>query len=255
MKKWICLSLLLIGGTLVYSQVGSVNFSGDTLRCKDGAGFRVLRFGENIPANEGVSSVGRFGDTTQLIYIEMMKLAPRPDAPYFFRISFPQLKMECDLRKAKTFNDVYDEICRYGLINQFGLDTNAVVTFEILKGHVSQSEINGTKTRKDSMTADRSVIVPRNTSTPIQIEEEDIVQDAIKIGSYETKITEGPNGKQTQIQIYNGIGALICTATESRQGSGDWRLLTYKDNRFHNLGSSKTNFEGLIKYLIKGAYL
>ncbi|MCC6818240.1 MAG: hypothetical protein IT245_05070, partial [Bacteroidia bacterium] len=66
----------------------------------------------------------------------------------------------------------------------------------------------------------------------------------------------GQSGLLRHFQIYNSKGVLICTATESKYLSHEWRLLTYKDNRFHSLNvPTEDDLMQILKSLISKDYL
>lgn len=256
LRSFVFMTMIL---PLVMSAQDSKNFklSGDTLTClKDQSQFRLKNMSVNLPLNQNLKAITSFQNDQVLIYIEKMNYEMNIFSNGFYRLTFPTLSTTCDLKKAMTFEDVYQSISESELLNLHGLDTNKVLVYAVIKGKVSDAELKGVKSRLDSIRDDRSVIMYRNLNAYVQIEVEDIVQDNVKIGSYETDTISGINGLQVQFKLYNSIGAMICTVTETKFGSKDMRLLTYRDNKFHSLNiKGKEDLREIIIYLIKNDYL
>lgn len=256
LRSFVVMTMIL---PLVMTAQDSKNYklSGDTLICLNNhSHFRLNSMSVNLPLNQNLKAITSFQNDQVLIYIEKMNYEMNIISNSFYRLTFPTLSTSCDLKKAVTFEDVYQSISENELLNIHGLDTNKVLIYTVIKGKVSDAEIKGVKSRLDSIRDDRSVIMYRNLNAYIQIEVEDIVQDNVKIGSYESDTIKGLNGLQVQFKLFNSIGAMICTVTETKLGSKDMRLLTYRDNKFHSLSvKGKEDLREIIIYLIKNDYL
>lgn len=257
LKSIVIMAMLL--PFVIAAQQTNFKLSGDTLTCSNNASrFKMKNMSVNLPLNQNLKAITHVDDDQVLIYLEKMnyEFAPALESNSFYRLTFPTLSTSCDLKKARSFEDVLHSICDHELLNAYGLDTNKVLVYAVVKGKVSDSELKGVKSRLDSISEDRSVIMYRNLNAYVQIEVEDIVQDKIKIGSYESDTLLGLKGSQVQYKIYNSIGAMICSATETKMGSKDWRLLTFRDNKFHSLPvKGNEDLRELILYLIRNSYL
>jgi hypothetical protein len=165
----------------------------------------------------------------------------------YYVFQFPGLSLECHVKSTGAANEVYDMICQNGLINNQALDTVRVETFVILKKGLAEL-------KREKPEQPDSVTSGRNKKAAIIFAGENIEQDGIVIGSFKESIIEGPTGALNKLMIYNSIGVLICTATETQLNSHDWRLLI--DNRFRSLATKPNkDKEDIIMYLISSGLL
>ncbi len=195
--------------------------------------------------------INKIGNGQTMIILSHLSYGNQQMVVPYIHFSFPGLGMSCDVERA----DAYETMCKYNLFRKQSLDTGSVEIFVVLKGHLDVAKAAGIKTLKDSMMLDKSIIVSRNKKAMLLFTEENIVQDQQVIGSFKESTTTGIHGPVKQLSIYNSIGALICTVTETSPTSHDWRLLTYKDHKFHSLKSTGNDREDIVKYLVEQGFL
>jgi hypothetical protein len=179
---------------------------------------------------------------------------------YYHHYQFPGLRMQCDVPSEIGSLDVYETICKYQLINEHGLDTMKVELFTVLKGTINPSiSISIDQNRVNVAQQDinnYNVIVPRNKQSFLMFLGDNIQQDSKMIGSIVKSTINGKDGLLTQYSVFNSVGAMICTATETKFMSYEWNLLTYKNNRFNSLTSSiGKDKDDIVKYLIDNGFL
>jgi hypothetical protein len=168
--------------------------------------------------------------------------------------------MQCDVPSEIGSLDVYETICKYQLINEHGLDTMKVELFTVLKGTINPSiSVSIDQNRVNVAQQDINnfnVIVPRNKQSFLMFLGDNIQQDSKMIGSIVKSTINGKDGLLTQYSVFNSVGAMICTATETKFMSYEWNLLTYKNNRFNSLTSSiGKDKDDIVKYLIDNGFL
>jgi hypothetical protein len=179
---------------------------------------------------------------------------------YYHHYQFPGLRMQCDVPSEIGSLDVYETICKYQLINEHGLDTMKVELFTVLKGTINPSiSVSIDQNRVNVAQQDINnfnVIVPRNKQSFLMFLGDNIQQDSKMIGSIVKSTINGKDGLLTQYSVFNSVGAMICTATETKFMSYEWNLLTYKNNRFNSLTSSiGKDKDDIVKYLIDNGFL
>jgi hypothetical protein len=179
---------------------------------------------------------------------------------YYHHYQFPGLRMQCDVPSEIGSLDVYETICKYQLINEHGLDTMKVELFTVLKGTINPSiSVSIDQNRVNVAQQDinnYNVIVPRNKQSFLMFLGDNIQQDSKMIGSIVKSTINGKDGLLTQYSVFNSVGAMICTATETKFMSYEWNLLTYKNNRFNSLTSSiGKDKDDIVKYLIDNGFL
>lgn len=167
----------------------------------------------------------------------------------YYNFYFPDLNLNCDLQDLLT-TDGSDVICKYKLINAFGLDTFRVETLVALKGNIKKKE------EEKKASEENFKIVERDKTKPVVLVGNDIYQNDKILGTFEELTIESPNGSLNQIQIYNTMKQMVCLATEIKKGSHVWRIHTNQDNRYFELKTTaKSDLDDLIKYLIDHQYL
>ncbi len=179
---------------------------------------------------------------------------PQNIQTYFYQYDFPALNRNCDILVTLGEKSVYEVVCKYGLINEKGLDTMKAETFVAMKGNVitPSSNLTNNITEKNEY----AVQVNRNTQSFLFITGDNIVQDQKHIGKIIKTTVKNVNGLTNQYQIYNVNNILICTATESELMSRKWNLLIYKSNKFFTLESEfAKDQDTILKYLIELGYL
>ena len=179
---------------------------------------------------------------------------------YYHHYQFPGLRMQCDVPSEIGSLDVYETICKYQLINENGLDTMRVELFTVLKGTINPTiSVSIDQNRVNTAQQDinnYNVIVPRNKQSFLMFLGDNIQQDSKMIGSIVKSTVNGKEGLLTQYSVFNSVGAMICTATETKFMSNEWNLLTYKNNRFNSVASSiGKDKEDIVKYLIDNGFL
>lgn len=174
---------------------------------------------------------------------------------YYDQYFFPGLNLVCDIKNAIGIPNVYENICQYGLINQFGVDTVKAEMFVILKGRVS-IPIQSNNQVSTNTTSSFDVIVPRNKSSFLMFLGDNIQQDSKYIGTITKNTVNGQSGLLNQYLIFNSVGVMICTATESSFMSNEWNLLVYKNNKFYKIKSSLgKDKEDIVNLLIENGFL
>lgn len=175
---------------------------------------------------------------------------------YYNHYQFPGLKMNCDVPHELGSLDVYETICKFQLLNEYGLDTMKVELFTVLKGKIKTNNIASGGQGAQQDVNNYNVIVPRNKQSFLMFLGDNIQQDSKMIGSIVKSTVNGKDGLLTQYSIFNSVGATICTATETKFMSHEWNLLTYKNNRFNTLISSiGKDKDDIVKYLIDNGFL
>jgi hypothetical protein len=171
-----------------------------------------------------------------------------------YTFTFPSINLACEVKPKGGPVDVYETICRQKLFKGTNLDTFKTETFVVIKDGTTIEKFRaGAGEQKDTGISARrkAMVAERNKSAPLDFSGQDVVQDNVVIGVIDETRVEGPSGELSMIYIYNTGGALVCTATSSGANSHDWRLLTYRDNKFHPLivtpGKDKRD---IVRYLI-----
>ena len=167
----------------------------------------------------------------------------------YYNFYFPDLNSNCDLQDLLSTNGS-DVICKFKLINAFGLDTFRVETFVALKGNMKKKE-EAKKANEENFK-----IVERDKTKPVVLVGNDIYQNDKILGTFEELTIESPNGTLNQIQVYNTMKQMVCLATEIKNGTHVWRIHTNQDNQYFELKTTaKSDLDDLIKYLIDHQYL
>lgn len=231
--------------------------SRDTLYCSGKIRAMAVSVEENLMLGTDARAIYMPGGKEVLILVDKQSYKnPAGQQSYYYQVDFPGLQMGCDIRESDKMGNPYDQICKNELITANGLDTNKVFIFTTLKGRIPESELQGQWSHKDSVIMMRSIIAARNVNAPINITDENLYQDAVMFGSYVQDTLVGQTGQVRHFQIYNSKGVLICTATETRMNSHEWRLLCYKDNKFQSLAFNEANdLKRILEFLIKEKYL
>ncbi len=237
---------------------GTAIESRDTLYCSGIAKGVVATIESNMLAGTSTQAIYKPGDTDVLVLIDLLNYNNfNGQKVYYTHYEFPRLQLECDikLKDIETYNP-YSALCQYDLINSYGLDTNKTFIFTTLKGKIPANELNGQRSHRDTVTMMRSIIAPRNTNAEIVITDENIFQDKVMFASFVADTLAGQFGPTRHFMIYNSKGVLICTATEKTLNNHDWKLLSYKDNRFHTvMTKSESDLKEILQYLIRNSYL
>lgn len=259
MKK-VFLSLFVSASCVLSAQTStqqSVSVKNDTLLCNGKPVSLISVIEDNLVIGTSSRAIYLPGGKDVLMITELQNYrTPDNKLIYYTHYEFPGLDISCDIKhKSSDFNP-FEPVCQYNLINQFGVDTNQAFIFTTLKGRISEAEIKGLKTRQDTVTRLRSTIAVRSIYAPIVYYEDNILQDEIRIGSFSLDTLNGQKGLCRYYKIFNSKDVLICTATESVLNSRDWRLLTYRDNRFHSMvAPSEADLLEVLKFLIARKYL
>lgn len=258
--RYILIVLLFLGSWTVNAQSPtqqSVSIKNDTLLCNNKAVALISVIEENMVLGASSRAIYLPGGKEVLMVTELLNYrTPDNKVVFYTHYEFPGLEIACDIKhKSPGFNP-FEPICQYNLINQYGVDTNQAFIFTTLKGRISEAEIKGVKTRQDTVTRLRSTIAVRSIYAEISYYDDNILQDEIRIGSFTVDTLEGQKGLCRYYKIFNSKDVMICTATESALNSRDWRLLTYKDNKFHVLKvASEADLTEMLKFLIQRKYL
>ncbi len=258
--RYILIVLLFLGSWTVNAQSTtqqSVSVKNDTLLCNGKAVALMSVIEENLVIGASSRAIYLPGGKEVLMVTELLYYLTADKKPVFYtHYEFPGLSISCDIKhKSPDFNP-FEPICQYNLINQYGVDTNQAFIFTTLKGRISEAEIKGVKTRQDTVTRLRSTVAVRSIYAEISYYDDNILQDEIRIGSFTVDTLDGQKGPCRYYKIFNSKDVMICTATESALNSRDWRLLTYKDNRFHVLKvTSDADLTEMLKFLIQRKYL
>lgn len=231
--------------------------SRDTLYCSGQPKALVQKVHENLLLDELAEAIYLPGGTDILILVDKQSYRSHlGENKVYYQVDFPTLDLTCDIREGDKYGHPFSQFCRYNLLTKNGLDTNQVFLFTTLKGRISEEELNGRLSLRDSVNALRSVVVKRNTEAEVQITDENIYQDGAMFASYVEDTLNGQTGLLRHYQLYNSKGVLVCTATETQMNSHEWRLLTYKDNKYHSVSfKSNDDLRELILYLIKLVYI
>lgn len=231
--------------------------SRDTLYCSGKVKAMAVSVEENLMLGTDARAIYMPGGQEVLILVDKQSYKnPAGQLSYYYQVDFPGLQMSCDIRQTDKAGDPYEQICKSELINSYGLDTNKVFIFTTIKGRIPETELKGQWSHKDTVIMMRSIIAARNTAAPINITDENLYQDGVMFGSYVQDTLVGQSGIVRHFQIYNSKGVLICTATETRMNSHEWRLLCYKDNKFQSLAFNEaSDLKRILEYLIKENYL
>ena len=257
MHKFVVLISMIVSLGISPGLKAQASISNDTLKCQGAPVALLSVIEENIVSGKSSRAIYLPGGKEVLMITELLSyMTPDKKLVYYTHYEFPGLDLSCDIKhKSNSFNP-NDPICQYQLINQYGVDTNQAFLFTTLKGRISEAEINGVKTRQDTVTRLRSTIALRSIYAPIEYYEDNIIQDGIRIGSFSVDTLNGQKGLCRYFKIFNSKDVLICTATESALNSRDWRLLTYCDNRFHSMvAPSEADLLEVLKFLIARKYL
>jgi hypothetical protein len=225
----------------------------DTFFCNGEPKALVKVFQKSILLGIEEQSINSFKTDLPYIIITKKYYDESPnERVYYDQYFFPGLNLICDIKNAIGIPNVYENICKYGLINQLGIDTVKAEMFVVLKGRVSiPKQINNQTT-----TSSYDVIVPRNKSSFLLFLGDNIQQDSKYIGTITKNTVNGKNGLLNQYLIFNSVGVMICTATESSFMSNEWNLLVYKQNKFYKVTSSLgKDKEDILKLLIDNGYL
>lgn len=225
--------------------------SRDTFFCSGNA-LALVQYAETT-ANKGMqASILPIGTTEPVI-----RFKPVNDTWQTFRFDFPGFGQSCDVF-LKQHKDPFSLICHYELLNAHGLDTLKAEIFMTLYG--AKPYADPVKPKASGAAAEKALLVKRNTGKPVLVEDENLAQDGVLIGTYERDTIDGPNGKHLQLKISNAVGALICTATEGSMVPGtsltEWSFLTFNDNKFHSVKLLRNDeLLSLVRHLIAASYL
>lgn len=193
-----------------------------------------------------------FGSNTPVLIVQIFNTHKqlKPNEIYH-NYNFLGIGLSCNV-VYKSESEPYELICKYDLINSYGLDTVKAEMFTTVRSSLRAD----LKSKLDTAQFYKSIVVARDTTAPILVEAENIAQGGVLIGSFKEKSIAGPSGELKQFEIKNSIGALICTATRNDESKGSWSLLTYKNNRYYSITIvSKDELNALLKYLITNGFL
>lgn len=248
-KLFVLFFTVLISGTLK-GQSNAI----DTFTCLKNNGMKLSIVEKNLVKGTEIYAITQKSEMNHILAIfERMKLV---NGTSYFNVSFPIVNMEFDYKKPMTMPDIVKDLCKSKVFNEHGVDTFNIEKVCIIKGKYSQEEIFGIKTRKDTITRDRSIVPPRSLTADVIIYEDKLMQDNVKIGTFEEDSVSSINGTLKQYIIYNAIGAKICNATLDRINK-QCVLLTYKDGRFMDLSFNpeEDELKPILLYLIERKYL
>jgi hypothetical protein len=226
----------------------------DSFTCLKDNGLILTNVEKNIPKGTEIYAIAQKSGSNQILAIfERLKLA---NGFSYFNISFPSVEMEFDYKKAIGVQDIVKDLCKSRVFNLAGLDTFNTEKICIIKGKYTDEEKLGIKTRKDTVTKDRSVVPIRSFTADVVVFEDKLMQDNVQIGTFEEDSVPGINGFLKQYIIYNAIGAKICNATLDKK-SKQCVLLTYKDGRFIDLSYNpeEDELKPILLYLIERKYM
>ena len=231
--------------------------SRDTLYCSGQPKAIAMTIEENNMTGDNAKAIYLSGGSDVLILVDRLSYKNfGGQLVWYYQIDFPTLQMSCDIKEGDKNGTPYDQICQFDLLSPSGLDTNKVFVFTTLKGQIPDSELNGRLSKKDTVTMMRSIIAPRNTKAPIQITDENLYQDGVMFASYTQDTLKSQNGDVRHFLIYNSKGVMICSATETKMNSHEWRLLCLKDNRFESLAfNDGEDLKHILEFLIREKYL
>jgi hypothetical protein len=226
----------------------------DTFTCLKDNGLVLSNIERNILKGTEIYAITQKSGSNQILAIfERLKLA---NGLSYFNISFPSIQMEFDYKKALGVQDIVKDLCKSNVFNEVGLDTFNTEKICIIKGTFTEEEKLGIKTRKDTITKDRSIVPIRSFTADVIVFEDKLMQDNVKIGTFEVDSVPGINGFLKQYIIYNAIGAKICNATLDKKNK-QCILLTYKDGRFIDLSFNpeEDELKPILMYLIERKYM
>ena len=233
----------------------------DTLFCKGKSNALVNVLSKSLLLGAEEQTIQDLNSKKDFIIISLKNYKDQNQVVrYYHHYQFPGLKMQCDVPSEIGSLDVYETICKYQLINEYGLDTVKVELFTVLKGTINPSNnVSVDQNRVNAAQQDinnYNVIVPRNKQSFLMFLGDNIQQDSKMIGSIVKSTINGKDGLLTQYSVFNSVGAMVCTATEKTFMSHEWNLLTYKNNRFNTITSSiGQDKEDIIKFLIENGFL
>lgn len=211
---------------------------------------KVLAQVNSKQRGEIIAVYGGIGDNHTLIEVRLQSYGEGKGKVFYYNYYFPDLNLNCDDIKMQNEAQVHETICKYTLLNKFGLDTLKVETFVAIKSNVKK-KIEEAKNAEENFK-----IVERDKTKSISLVGNDIYQDGKIIGTYEELSIESPNGSLKQFQVYNTMKQMVCLSTEMKKDSHNWRAHTKIDNKYLELNSkSKNDLDDLIKYLIDNNYL
>lgn len=165
---------------------------------------------------------------------------------------FHPLNLECTYTPKPNLDRANAIVCHYGLVNTFGLDTVKAEMFYTVHGKNRQNLVKQTM----QVPNEKTLVAMRDTTAPIEVVEENIMQGGVLIASFERDSIEGPGGQLQQLMIYNSVGALVCTATCTDPLKGYWSFLTYSNNRFHTATLKRDNdLSEVVRHLMRKGIL
>jgi hypothetical protein len=229
----------------------------DTFFCKGQPLALVEVYQKNITSGVEDQSFNQFETNQPLIVVSRKYYdVSSTERIVYDQYYFPGLKMFCDIKISFGSQSVYETICQFGLLNQLGVDTVKSELFTVIKGRINiptQININTNGTYNNSS---YSVIVPRNINSFIMFFGDNIQQDSKLIGTITKNTVNGQTGELNQYLIFNSVGAMICTATESASLSREWNLLVYKNNKYYKVTAELSkDKETIVKYLVENGFL
>lgn len=217
----------------------------DTLNCH---GNKIALI-QNLSKNDDYVSYYDLKTLRLLLYINKKYEGEGEGRVYFYNFVFPELNINCDVIPSKK--ELIDKVvCKYGLINEWGLDTLKAETFVTIKGNYKKKLVDAAKS------AVNFTMLERDRTKPITILGNDIYQDDKVIGSFEELKIQSPGGELKQFQVNNTMKQMVCLSTALKAGSHDWRTLTNFDNKYHILKSTDGNdLMDLVKFMVESNYL
>jgi hypothetical protein len=229
----------------------------DTFFCK-GKPLALIKINQRHPIS-GIEdqSFNQFETQSTLIVVtkKFFEMSPG-NAVVYDQYYFPGLNLFCDVRNTLGSQSVYETICQFGLLNENGVDTVKTELFAIVKGRINPPVQINLHNNGVSNNNNYDVIVPRNKNSFIMFFGDNIQQDSKLIGSITKNTVNGQSGSLNQYLIFNSVGAMICTATESGPLSREWNLLVYKNNKFYKVTAELSkDKEAIIKLLVDNGFL
>lgn len=224
----------------------------DTLFCS-GRAVSISRDITNGSEIKTVLSALRSGEPILTVIQKPDLKNPFPNSlhPNELLFQFHPLKLECMHTPKPPHNSAIAVVCHYGLVNAYGLDTVKAELFYTVHGKKQESA-----SAPSSVPAEKSLLISRDTSAPVLVENENISQGGVLIGSFELDSLEGPGGLLKQYTIFNAVGAQVCTCTCTDPLKGYWSFLIYRDKRFHTATLRKGNdLEEIIRHLSRKGVL
>jgi hypothetical protein len=225
--------------------------SRDTFFCSGNA-LAVVQYAETRSNKDMQASLMPFGATEPVI-----RFKPVDETWQTFRFDFPGFGQSCEVF-LKQHKDPFSLICHYELLNALGLDTLKAEIFMTL--YAAKPYAEPSRPKMPIIDAEKALVVKRNTGKPVLVQDDNLAQDGVLIGTFERDTIDGPKGKHLQLKISNSVGALICTATEGSRIPGtdlcEWSFISFKDNKFHTVKLvSNDELLSLVRHLIAAAYL